>query len=166
MWLYIFTFALAPIGYIVKIMLSEDLSPSDIGALYGVISLISLLIAYSDLGVSESLNYFLPKLAVEKQYQKIKYLLMVTFLVQIIASIIVGGGIYLLAPWLAENHFGDPTITPLIQIASLFFIGNVFSHFSSSLFSALQYVRLQKGIEAVRWVTTLIGVSILFFSAS
>lgn len=38
LWLYIFTFLVAPIGYIIKMVLSQDLSVREIGALYGIIS--------------------------------------------------------------------------------------------------------------------------------
>ena len=67
-WLYLFTFLIAPIGYIIKVTLSRDLSPYDFGMFYGIISFIILLSAINDLGCTDSLNYFLPKYLIQKDY--------------------------------------------------------------------------------------------------
>lgn len=48
-WLYFFTFIIAPIGYIVKVMISRDLSVEEVGILYGIISFLMLLSVYNDL---------------------------------------------------------------------------------------------------------------------
>lgn len=90
MWLYIFTFLIAPIGYIIKVILSHDLSVSDIGSIYSIISLIVLLTGYADLGMAESMNYFLPKYAVNKQYQDMKYILLLTLIVHLVSGLILG----------------------------------------------------------------------------
>ncbi|USN58512.1 MAG: hypothetical protein H6767_09835 [Candidatus Peribacteria bacterium] len=48
-WLYLFSFIIAPIGYFIKIIISNELSVSDVGIIYGVISLITMISAYNDL---------------------------------------------------------------------------------------------------------------------
>ncbi len=166
LWLYIFTFLVAPIGYIIKMILSQDLSVSEIGALYWIISFLWLLNIYSDLGMVESLNYFLPKYAVKKEYQSIKYLLSFTFVVQLLSSIVVSLVVYLTAEWLAIHYFHDLHIVGMIRIASLYFIGLWLIHFTTAIFSSLQYVKLQKGIDAVRAIATLLWTAILFFAGS
>ncbi len=37
MWIYLFTFLSAPLGYIIRITLTHDLSPEYIGIIYGAI---------------------------------------------------------------------------------------------------------------------------------
>ena len=42
-WIYFFMFLIAPLGYIIKMIVSRDLSVEEVGMLYGVISFISLI---------------------------------------------------------------------------------------------------------------------------
>ncbi len=67
-WLYLFTFLSAPLAYIAKMILSRDVSVAEFGIFYGIVSLITLLSALNDLGGTESLNYFLPKYIIRKEY--------------------------------------------------------------------------------------------------
>ena len=39
-WLYLFSFLVGPLGYVVKIILSHDLSVEEIGLLYGILSFV------------------------------------------------------------------------------------------------------------------------------
>jgi hypothetical protein len=48
-WLYLFSFIIAPMGYVIKIILSGELEVSEVGIIYGIISLIVMLSAYNDL---------------------------------------------------------------------------------------------------------------------
>ncbi len=48
MWIYLFTFLSAPLGYIIRITLTHDLSPEAIGMIYGSIGLLTLLGTYTD----------------------------------------------------------------------------------------------------------------------
>ena len=71
-WLYLFSFIIGPLGYSIKIIVSHDLSVSDVGLLYGVLSFILLIAGFNDFGMIESLNYFVPKLLSEKNPSKAK----------------------------------------------------------------------------------------------
>ena len=89
-WLYFFAFITGPVGYIVKIILSHDLSVEEIGILYGIISLITLLSTYHDLGLTESLNYFLPKFIVAKDWGRFKSIVFFSIIVQLVSSTLIG----------------------------------------------------------------------------
>ena len=71
-WLYFFSFLVAPAGYLIKLFVSNSLSVSDVWVLYSIISLISLLNTYNDLWLTESLQYFLPRFLLKKQYNYVK----------------------------------------------------------------------------------------------
>ena len=66
-WLYLFSFIIAPIGYIVKIIISGELTVSEVWILYGIISLITMISAYNDLGMSISINHFVPEYVTKKR---------------------------------------------------------------------------------------------------
>jgi O-antigen/teichoic acid export membrane protein len=88
-WLYFFSFISAPIGYILKIIFSYNLTIEELGVLYGVISLVGLLTVYHDLGMTESLNYFLPKYIVKKDWARVKSLMSYALIAQVVSSIII-----------------------------------------------------------------------------
>ena len=88
-WLYLFSFLVGPLGYAVKIILSHDLSVEEIGLFYGVMSLIMLLAVYHDLGLTESLNFFLPKCIVQKDWTRFKSLVVYSLVAQFVTSIII-----------------------------------------------------------------------------
>lgn len=69
-WLYFFAFLTGPIGYGIKIIISHDLSVSDVGMLYGILSFILLVGSFNDLGMVESLNHFIPKFISQEKYDK------------------------------------------------------------------------------------------------
>ena len=116
-WLYFFTILIGPMGYLIKIVISEDLGPSGIGLIYGVISFVTLVSAFNDLGCTESLNYFLPKYIIKNQYGKAKYLLKLTLMLQICSSILIAIVLFLIAPWLANTYFHEPNIIEILRIS-------------------------------------------------
>ena len=93
-WLYFFSFISAPIGYILKIIFSYNLTIDELGILYGVISLVGLLTVYHDLGLTESLNFFLPKYIVKNDWVRVKSLLFYAFIAQVVSSLIIGSILY------------------------------------------------------------------------
>jgi len=103
-WLYFFSFIISPIWYIVKMIISNDLSVDEIGVLYWILSLIILLTSYNDLWLAESLNYFLPKYVVEKNRDKFKTTTFYAFMAQLVSWIIIWL-ILIIFSWPIANHF-------------------------------------------------------------
>jgi len=88
-WIYLFSFIIGPIGYATKMILSSDLTVEQIGVFYGIISLITLVGTYNDLGLTEALQYYLPKFAVNKQYGKFKAALFYALSAQFLSSVVL-----------------------------------------------------------------------------
>ncbi|MBS9784208.1 oligosaccharide flippase family protein, partial [Candidatus Gracilibacteria bacterium] len=131
-WLYLFSFIIAPIGYIIKIIISDNLSVSDMGVLYAVISFITLVSAFNDFGMSESIKYFLPKFTKEKRYDKVKTIIFYAFLTQMATGLVLAGFFFFGADFLAQNYFEDPKSGNILKIFSLYFIGiNIFQVLST-----------------------------------
>jgi stage V sporulation protein B len=165
-WLYAFTFLIWPLGYITKMIISRDLSVSEVWVIYGVISFVTLISTYNDLGCTESLNYFLPKHIINKTYGKAKYLLGLTLKIQTITSIFLCLTLFFIAPWLARVYFWNTEIVTILRISWLYFIGVNIFHIVGILFSIAQDTKLQKWVELVRILSVTIAVSILYFSES
>ena len=162
-WLYFFTILIGPIGYIVKMMISRDLSVEEVGVIYGIISFIMLISSYNDLGVTESLNYFLPKYIVAKEYGKAKYLFLLALKTQIVTSIFIVSILFFLRWWLSDHYFGTD-VRDTLSVALLFLLGINIFHSGIILFSVSQDTKLSKSAEFIRLGGTAIGTATLFFT--
>jgi O-antigen/teichoic acid export membrane protein len=74
----------APIGYIIKVLISNTMSIEDVGIFYSVLGLIMLVSVYNDLGLTEALQYFLPKYWIEKKHNHYKTIIYLTRIIQFI----------------------------------------------------------------------------------
>ena len=121
-WLYFFMIFTAPIGYIIKVIVSNKLSVEDIGIFYSILWFIWLISVYNDLWLTEALQYFLPKYRIEKKYNNYKTIIYLTFFVQLISWILVWWLLYFWADWLAVHHFNSPDAVNIVKIFSIYFL--------------------------------------------
>ncbi|MCD5380397.1 oligosaccharide flippase family protein, partial [Candidatus Gracilibacteria bacterium] len=162
-WLYLFSFIIAPIGYIIKIIISGEISVSELGILYGIISLITLLSSFNDLGMSESLMHFIPKYITEKKYNYVQSLLVYAFLAQTISGILIACFFYFGADFIATNYFKSDQAIQALKIFAFFFIGINIFQIIEKFFLAIQNTFYSKLIEFVRMGFILISVIFIFF---
>jgi O-antigen/teichoic acid export membrane protein len=133
-------------------------SVSDIGILYWIISLITLLSAFSDLWVGESMKFFIPKYLEDGSYNKIKSILAYSLIVQISTWVLLWLIYFYWADFLAHNYFDDPSAWGVIKVFSVFFIGlNIFG-IMSQFFLAIQNTLYFKLCDFVRNFSILIWV--------
>lgn len=161
-WLYLFSFIIAPMGYIIKIILSTDLSVSEVWIIYWVISLIVLISAYHDLWVTESINYFVPKFISENRYDKVKFLLSYWILIQIISWLIIASFFFFWADYLALNYFKSPEAAEIIKIFSFFFLIINFFQIITTFFMSVQNTFYTKITDSIRMWFTLLSTILLF----
>ena len=167
LWLYIFSFIIAPIWYIIKILIAGEVSVSELGTLYWVISLITLLSAFSDLWIGESLKYFIPQYNEQKQYSKIKSILVYSFCIQIIAWFLLMVLFFLGADFLGEHYFKNEYASAVIKVFSLFFLGINIFQIITQFFLAVQDTLYYKLSEFVRNICIVIStIALIYFDAS
>lgn len=162
-WLYFFSFIIAPIGYVIKILVSQDLSVSEVGILYGVISIVTLLSAFSDFWIRESLSYFIPRFEEQRRPDRIKSLLVFWFIVQLITGLFIFTLLFFWADFIAQNYFKSDTATSILKVFSFFFLGINLFQLINNFFMAVQNTFLQKLTELIRmWFVMLSIISIYF----
>lgn len=135
---YLFVIFVAPLGYLIRLVASNTLSVSDIWIIYWVISLFSLLSSYNDLGLTESMQYFLPKYRLEGKKWQIKNTIWLSFLMQMITWIVIFCLLFFNAERLAIHHFHAIEATNVIKIMSFYFLWTNLSQICSSIFVAFQ----------------------------
>lgn len=161
-WLYLFSFIIAPTGYIIKIILSGDISVSDMGIIYWAMSLMVLLAAFNDFGMTESMNKFIPDFITQKNYNKVKTILFYAFFIQMFTGILIFLLFFFWAGYLAEHYFNSLEAMKVIQIFSLFFLWYNFFQVINTFFVSVQNTFLQKLTEAIRMFFVLWVIFILF----
>lgn len=162
-WLYLFSFIIAPIWYIIKIIISGELTVSEVWILYGIISLITLLYSYNDLWMTESLKHFIPKFVTEKRYDKVKSILSYALLAQIISSLIIASFFFFWADFIANNYFKTEAAKEVLKVFAFFFIGiNIFQTINT-FFLAIQNTFYNKLTELIRMVFILWSVLFIYF---
>lgn len=162
--LYLFTFLAAPVSYGIRILISWELSVWDVGLLYSMLGFIGLISIYNDLGLTDALQYYLPKYLLQKDYARAKGLLQVTMLLQFISWVLIWWVLFLIADWLAITYFDSPWAWWLIKFFWVYFlVVNVFQAFQSFAF-AVQNVKLEKTIEFLRMTGVLWCTGILLLT--
>lgn len=165
-WLYVFSFIISPIWYIIKIILSWELRVDEIWILYWVMSLMVLLGSFNDLWMSESLNKFVPEFITEKRYDKVKSILIYSILAQIVTWWIIFLIFFFWAEFLSLNYFHDLRSENIIKLFAFFFLGTTFFHVISTFFGAIQNTFMQKIIDLFRMLFILWFTFYIFLTNS
>lgn len=159
-WLYAFWYVIAPAWYIIKILVSWHISVSELGVLYGVISLVTLLSAFSDIGMSEMIKYYIPKFLEEKKYNEIKSIIVYSFLTQIITGLILASLFFWWSDIIAAHYFKTEAASQILKIFSLFFLWINTFQIITNYFLATQNTFWYKFLEFLRTAWILIAVFI------
>jgi len=161
-WLYLFSFIIAPIWYIVKIIISWNISISELWILYWIISLITLLSSFNDLWITESLNHFLPKYITEKKYNLVKSLLTYSLIAQLSTWILITSFFYFWADFISNNYFKSPDAAWSLKIFAFFFLWINIFQIIQTFFMSVQNTFYAKFTELLRMSFILISTLIVF----
>lgn len=162
-WLYLFSFIIAPLWYVVKILVSHDVSVEEIGIIYGVMSLVMLILSFNDLWMAESLNKFIPEYVTQKRYDKVKTILVYALLAQVVTGGIIFCVLFFWSTFLGLHYFHDSRAIEVIQVFSFFFLGFTFFHVLNVFFQAIQNTFLQRFTEFLRMIAILWFTAYAFF---
>lgn len=162
-WLYLFSFIIAPIWYIIKIIISWELTVSEVWVLYGVISLITMIAAYNDLWLTDSLNYFIPKFITEERYDKVKSILAYTFITQVSTWILIACFFFFWSDFIANNYFKTETASWVLKVFAFFFLWINIFQIISTFFLVIQNTLYNKLIEFFRMIFILISILCVFY---
>jgi len=163
-WLYFFSFLIAPSGYIIKLLISNDLSVQEVGVIYSIIWFVSILTNYNDLWFTESLQYFLPKFWINKNYNKFKTSIFLALWTQTFTAILIAFWLWFGADWLWNNYFHSLFAVDALKVFSLWFI--VYNLFSTleNIFKSFQDTFVYKLVEFIRMWWIVLFTIIIFFS--
>ena len=176
-WLYFFVILWLPLWYIIRVIISNDLSVSEVWIIYGMISLMWLLSAISWLWLSSwSLIYFLPKYIVEKNKDYTNTIYKIVRYINILMTLIVSIWLYFFIKHLWVNYLNHPETNNILYIFLLLFIFTNLANPIIWIFQTIQNVFLQQlsGFISqfiitiwvvsifVLWIWNILGYSMMF----
>ncbi len=132
------------------------------GVLYSVVGLISLLSIYNDLGLTESLQYFIPRYWIKKQYNYIKTSIYLSLFIQISTGILLALILWIAAPRLATHYFHSPEAVSILKYFCFYFLGINLFQVLQSIFYSFQNTFAYQFVDFVR-MWSILGFTVLFW---
>ena len=165
-WLYLFSYLIAPAGYIVRLLISNspEVSVADVGVLYTIIGLVNFLNVYNDLWLTESLQYFLPKFWIRKEYNHIKTTIWLSLGAQMFTSLLIVWGLLVGNQWLANNYFHSQQAATILQYFCIYFLGINLFQTLQSIFIAFQKTFDHQIIDLIKMRSIVCFTAFCFFS--
>lgn len=163
---FLFVFILTALGglgaYFTRIIFARNLSLEEFGLFYAVYALVFFFSAFRDLGSNESAIYFLNKYIAKKDSKKIKGVMILALIPQLVASLVIALIFFLLRGVLVKYYFKTPLAGPILNIMIVLFAFNFIVSFFSNVFLAFQKMSLGKLNDVINF-SFIILFSFLFF---
>jgi len=130
------------LAYLIRITVARNLSPAGYGLFYAVLTLILFCLIFKDVGLTKALIKFIAEYAHQKNYSKIKTLILSSFLFQLLFSSLLFFIFYFLSDFLAVNYFKSDTASIVLKILALYL-------FSSLVFTNVRAIL--RGFQELNW---------------
>lgn len=163
---YFFTMIVAPIGYLLRMFLSDAVSVSEVGIFYSVLGLMGMLASYNDLGLTEAMMYFIPKFRIKNEKAKARLVILASFVMQLLTGILIFCLVYCGADRLALHHFHDALAADILKILAFYFFGINFVTLCTTMFVSFQDTFCQGLTQSIQQIVNLIFTCIFRATAS
>jgi len=165
-WLYFFWYLSAPLWYIIRVIISNssEVSVSELWTLYGIISFITILYTYNDLWLTESLQYFLPKFFIKKNYDSIRTVVYFSLFVQIITWIIIALILRFSSDLIAVKYFHSSEASEILKYFCFYFFSMNILQVIQTLFKAFQRTFELQFTEFIRAFSILVFTFYFFIN--
>ncbi len=159
----VFSIVSTLIGYTSKLALAQTTSVKDIGLFFSVLSFVVFFSFFRDLGLSDSLVYFIPKFFVEKSRAKIKSSIMFTLYVQLTMGSLFFIVVSFLSKFLADNYFKDVNAAPMVVLLAFYFILDGIHEVLMRVFHSYQEIFFQQALDFSFQVFSFIFMMIVIY---
>lgn len=182
-YLFIGSILAAIFAYATKLILVRNLTVEEYGLFFAVFTFVLFFVIFRELGFSQGLVRFITEYRLKNQFGKIKSVVLGTFLIQLIASIIIVSILWIISDFLAIHYFESEDAKILLRILIFYIplsilqiqINAIFLGFKSKLYAFSQatfnfillflvIIVLQNGLVQIAWVHILVFLlfSLLF----
>lgn len=152
LWVYAAAILIAPMQYIIRILVAKNLPLDQVGLIYSLLSLTGILAIYNDLWFREAIGYFYPQYLAKRDYNKSKTLIVTTLWIQIITSLLLAGALYLMSDYIAVHYLKDPTGQFIVQVFWVYLLFYILLGFVDGLFMIFQNAYWNKLITIINYI--------------
>jgi O-antigen/teichoic acid export membrane protein len=143
--LFLFGLLASAFGYLIRIILSRQMSLEDFGLFYSVFTFVGFFIVFRDFGLSSALMKFIPEFLVKQELGKVKSSIKFVISINLAVSLVIALLFIFLSNFLVKNYFGNELAKPLLFIMAIYFVlyslyrvlMNIFVGFQRSEFYSL-----------------------------
>lgn len=160
-WVYLVTLLIAPMQYIIRILIAQHLPLEQVGIFYSLMGLTGILAIYNDLWFREAIGYFYPQYLAQKDYNKSKTILIITLILQIISSLIFACVLYRTSDRIAVYYLKDSSGSFAIQVFGAYLLFYIIYNFIDGIFMIFQDGFWNKIIGLISYILI---VSCIFFT--
>lgn len=157
-WMYFITFLIAPMQYIVRILIAKNLPLQEVGLVYAMLGLTGILAIYNDLGFREAIWYFYPRYLANKDYSKSKTILILTLIIQLVSSCVLAVLLRYFADSIAIHYLKYPSASLVIKMFSGYLFFNILYHFIDNIFLLYQDAFINKIISLINYIALIVFV--------
>lgn len=157
-WIYFITFLIAPMQYIVRILIAKNLPLEQVWLVYAMLGLTWILAIYNDLGFREAIWYFYPRYLAEKKYNKSKTLLIFTLILQLVSSCVLAFLLIHFSDTIAIHYLKYPDASFIIKIFSGYLFFYILYNFIDNIFLLYQDAFLNKIISLINYISLIVFV--------
>ena len=166
-WVYFFVFLIAPLGYLIRLLYSRTLDLAEFGLIYAILSFLSFISVFNNLGMSQSLIYYIPKYEARKDWDSIRNIVCYSFLFQLILNLIIIVVLFFISSYLAQTYFKYPSAEYILKIFLIVFLGTNMVSSITCLFNGLQKTTQVQFAQFLNHFLILsLSLIIVFFSLS
>lgn len=161
LWVSVGTFLAQGLGYFLRLVLSRELTVSEYGAVYSIITLFALFGLIQTLGLGTALTTFIAKYSASNDQNRIRQSVKFVIIVVNVLSVFIGGIVFFFSNYLAKHYFGDESLSLLIKIFSIAFMLSGFEVLIQPIVQGFQKMNWSAGIDLLR-ASSLLIFTIIF----
>ncbi|MHA1289648.1 MAG: flippase [Candidatus Thorarchaeota archaeon] len=158
---FIMIVAGAVVSFLLRMLLSRELTQSEFGLFFSVMSVVGLLTLFRDLGLGQALVKYLSEFKVYGETVKAKSTVVLVVLSQLISSGIIAVILIIFSDFLATNFFGSAEASLLIQMIAIFYWLFSLTDVIQLSFQGLQKMNYFSSVVFVRMSLTLVITYVL-----
>ncbi len=159
--IYIITVIAGIGGYLIRILFARELTVSEYGLFYAVYALIFFFVPFRDLGLTESMLFYVNKYLVKNDKKRIKEVVLISSIPQLILGITLSVIFILSSHFLAVHYFKNILAQKVIIILSVLFSFQTLYPTAVSLLNALHEFTKSKSLDLLSKVFILLFAYIL-----
>lgn len=167
-WIFISGFLTKLISFVYTVIIARLVVPDDVGAFYLALSIYSIVYIFADLGISYSLQRYVPFLYGKKEFAKLRSLIRMGLVWGTLLSLLFSVLAFTFSSQLA-SLVGQPTVAPVLQVMSVWILVKALDDLGKGILAGRKRMRESHGLAAlqdfIKLVLTIIAFYVLGFNA-